>query len=68
MSFELVLITIIIDFALTSLFFDDSLGLVMALFFFLIAGSETAIGLAIIFSFHKNINRIDVEYFNEIKG
>jgi NADH:ubiquinone oxidoreductase subunit K len=67
-SFELVLITIILDFAITSVFLDDSLGLLIALFLFVIAGSETAIGLSLVFSFHKNLNRIDFEYFNEIYG
>jgi len=68
MSLELVLIIILVDFAFTSYYIDDSFGLIIALFLFLLAGSETALGLAMIVSFHRNINRVDIEYFTELCG
>lgn len=68
MSFELVLVLILVDFSFTSYFFDDSFGVIVALFLFVLAGSETALGLAMIVSFHRNINRVDVEFFTELNG
>lgn len=68
MSLELVLIIILTDFSFTSYYIDDSFGLIISLFLFLLAGSETALGLAMVVSFHRNINRVDIEYFTELCG
>ena len=53
LSIEIILLGINLNFALFSVFLDDFIGQVFALFILTVAASESAICLAIIVSYHR---------------
>lgn len=68
MSIELMLLSININFVSFSLYIDDLIGQVYALFVLTVAASESAIGLAILVVYYRIKGIISVNYINTIKG
>lgn len=68
MSIELMLLSISISFIFSSLFLDDCLGQVIALYILTIAAAETSIGLALIVIYYRLHHKIAIDYINSIKG
>jgi NADH-quinone oxidoreductase subunit K len=60
MSLELLLLSVNINFIVFSVFIDDLLGQVFALFILTIAAAESAIGLAILVAYYKVRNSIAI--------
>lgn len=63
MSLEISLLSISLNFILFSLFLDDIMGQIFALFIIVVAACESSIGFAIVlfyFRVHKSIYTIDV--------
>ena len=46
---------------------DSSAGLVFAAFVFIVAAAEAAVGLALIISVYRNMNRVDPEKLDQMK-
>lgn len=67
-AIELLLLAINLFFILFSVYLDDILGQVFALFILTVAGSESAIGLAILVSFYRLQSLISVDLVSFIKG
>jgi NADH-quinone oxidoreductase subunit K len=61
MSIELMLLSINLNFVTFSVFLDDLLGQVFALFVLTVAAAESAIGLAILVAYYRVRNTIAVE-------
>lgn len=58
MCIEVVLFSIDINFVIFSVYLDDIVGQVFALFVITVAASESAIGLAIVVVYYRLINNI----------
>ena len=61
MSIELMLLSINLNFVTFSVFLDDLVGQVFALFVLTVAAAESAIGLAILVAYYRVRNIIAVE-------
>ena len=61
MSIELMLLSINLNFVTFSVFLDDLVGQVFALFVLTVAAAEAAIGLAILVAYYRVRNTIAVE-------
>ena len=61
MSIELMLLSINLNFITFSVFLDDLMGQVFALFVLTVAAAESAIGLAILVAYYRVRNTIAVE-------
>ena len=61
MSIELMLLSINLNFVTFSVFLDDLVGQVFALFVLTVAAAESAIGLAILVAYYRVRNTIAVE-------
>lgn len=61
MSIELMLLSINLNFVTFSVFLDDLMGQVFALFVLTVAAAESAIGLAILVAYYRVRNTIAVE-------
>ena len=68
MSIELMLLSININFVLFSIYLDDLVGQIFALFVLTVAASESAIGLAILVIYYRIRGLISINYINTIKG
>jgi len=68
MSIELMLLAINLNFVLFSVYLDDVLGQIFALFILTVAGAESAIGLALLVVYYRIRGTIDVEFINIVKG
>ena len=68
MSIELMLLSINLNFVTFSVFLDDLVGQVFALFVLTVAAAESAIGLAIIVVLFRNKKSINVEDIGRLKG
>jgi NADH-quinone oxidoreductase subunit K len=68
MSIELMLLSININFVTLSIYIDDLIGQVYALFVLTVAASESAIGLAILVVYYRIKGIISVNYINTLKG
>lgn len=68
MSIELMLLSININFVSLSIYIDDLIGQVYALFVLTVAASESAIGLAILVVYYRIKGIISVNYISTIKG
>jgi len=68
MSVELLLLAVNINFVVFSVFMDDLLGQVIALFILTVAAAESAIGLAILVAYYKVRNSIAVESIQMLRG
>jgi len=61
-SLELILLAININFTLFSIYLDDILGQIFVLFILTIAATESAIGLAILTTYYKLQNTIQIDH------
>jgi NADH-quinone oxidoreductase subunit K len=61
LSIELMLLAVNINFICFSLQFDDIIGQIFVMFILTIAATESAIGLAILSSYHRVRNRVTFE-------
>jgi len=68
MSIELMLLAVNLNLLVFSLYLDDVIGQLFALFILTVAAAESAIGLAILVIYHRVRGSISVEYISLIKG
>lgn len=68
MCVELMLLAVNINFIVFSVYLDDLLGQVFALFVLTIAAAESAIGLAILVVYYRLRGVILMSYINGLKG
>ena len=68
MSVELILLAVNINLVSFSVFLNDLVGQVFAMFILTVAAAEAAIGLAILVVFFRNSGSIAVEDINTMKG
>jgi NADH-quinone oxidoreductase subunit K len=60
-SLELILLAVNINFTLFSIYLDDILGQIFVLFILTVAATESAIGLAILTTYYKLRNTIQID-------
>src|SRR5213075_567846 len=68
MAIELMLLAVNMNFIAFSYFLDNIAGQVFVFFFLTVAAAESAIGLAILVVLFRNLNTIDVEDLDSLKG
>jgi NADH-quinone oxidoreductase subunit K len=68
MAIELMLLAVNLNFIAFSHFFADNAGQVFVFFILTVAAAESAIGLAILVVLFRNLNTIDVEDLDSLKG
>ncbi|MBA1337414.1 MAG: NADH-quinone oxidoreductase subunit K [Pelagibacterales bacterium] len=68
MSIELILLSVNINLVSFSIFLQDLVGQVFAMFILTVAAAEAAVGLAIIVIYFKNKGTIHVEKISSLKG
>ncbi len=68
MSVELILLSANINFVAFSSWFNDMAGQVYVFFILTVAAAEAAIGLAILVLLFRNLNTINVEELDQLKG
>ena len=68
MSIELILLAVNINLVSFSVYLQDLVGQVFAMFILTVAAAEAAVGLAIIVIYYKNKGSINVEQINSLKG
>jgi len=68
MAIELILLSVNINLVSFSIFLQDLVGQIFAMFILTVAAAEAAVGLAIIVIYYKNKGSIDVEHINSLKG
>ena len=68
MCIELILLSVNINLVSFSIFLNDLVGQIFALFILTVAAAEAAIGLAIIVAYYRNTGTVHVEEINSLKG
>jgi len=68
MSVELILLSANFNFIAFSTWFGDTAGQVFVFFVLTVAAAEAAIGLAILVLLFRNMNTINVEKLDQLKG
>ena len=68
MSIELILLAVNINLVSFSVYLQNMVGQVFAMFILTVAAAEAAVGLAIIVIYYKNKGSINVEQINSLKG
>ena len=68
MSVELMLLAVNINFVVFSVYLDDLIGQMFALFILTVAAAESAIGLSILVAYYKVRTSIAVESIQMLKG
>ena len=68
MAIELMLLAINLNFVELSHFLGDAAGQVFVFFILTVAAAESAIGLAILVVLFRNLDTINVEDLDELKG
>ena len=68
MAIELMLLAVNLNFIAFSHFLNDIAGQVFVFFILTVAAAESAIGLAILVVLFRNLNSIDVEDLDTLKG
>ena len=68
MSIELMLLAVNINLVSFSIYLQDLVGQVFAMFILTVAAAEAAVGLAIIVVYYKNKGSINVDQINCLKG
>jgi len=68
MCIELILLAVNINLVSFSVFFNDLIGQIFALFILTVAAAEAAIGLAIIVVYYRNTGTVHVEEIDSLKG
>jgi len=67
-AIELILLAINLNFIIFSVYLDDLIGQVFALFILTVAAAESAIGLAILVIFYRLKNTIAINFLNLLKS
>ena len=68
MAIELMLLSVNMNFIAFSHFLGDTAGQVFVFFILTVAAAESAIGLAILVVLFRNLNSINVEDLDKLKG
>jgi NADH-quinone oxidoreductase subunit K len=68
MAIELMLLAVNINFVAFSHYLDDVAGQIFVFFILTVAAAESAIGLAILVVLFRNLNTIDVDELDSLKG
>jgi NADH-quinone oxidoreductase subunit K len=68
MSIELMLLAVNLNFLFFSVYLDDFLGQLFALFVLTVAAAESAIGLALLVVYYRVRGSISVEFIHLMKG
>jgi NADH-quinone oxidoreductase subunit K len=68
MSIELILLAVNINFVAFSVYLQDMVGQVFAMFVLTVAAGEAAIGLAILVLYFRNRGTIAVDDINQMQG
>ena len=68
MSIELMLLAVNMNFIAFSHYLGDAAGQVFVFFILTVAAAESAIGLAILVVLFRNLNTVDVEELDRLKG
>ena len=68
MSIELMLLAVNFNFIVFSVFLDDIVGQIFALFVLTLAPAESAIGLAILVVYYRIRGTVSIEYINLLKN
>ena len=68
MSIELMLLAVNMNFVAFSHYLGDAAGQVFVFFILTVAAAESAIGLAILLVLFRNLNTINVEDLDRLKG
>lgn len=68
MCVELILLAVNINFIVFSVYIDDVVGQVFALYVLTVAAAESAIGLAILVIYYRIRGVISLNYINLLKG
>jgi len=68
MSIELILLAVNINLVSFSIYMNDLVGQIFALFILTVAAAEAAIGLAIIVIYYRNSGTIRVQEIDKLKG
>jgi NADH-quinone oxidoreductase subunit K len=68
MSIELMLLAVNLNFIIFSVYLDDLIGQLFALFVLTVAAAESAIGLAILVIYYRVRGSISIEFINLMKG
>ena len=68
MCIELMLLAVNFNFIAFSRYLGDETGQIFVFFILTVAAAESAIGLAILVALFRNINTIDVEDLDQLKG
>jgi len=68
MSVELMLLAVNLNLIIFSVFLDDLIGQLFALFILTVAAAESAIGLAILVVYYRIRGTVSIEYINLMKG
>jgi NADH-quinone oxidoreductase subunit K len=68
MSIEIMLLAVNINFVSFSVYLNDLLGQIFAIFVLTVAGAEAAIGLAILVVYFNNRKNIELENISSMKG
>jgi len=68
MAIELMLLAVNLNFVAFSHYLGDMAGQVFVFFILTVAAAESAIGLAILVVLFRNLNTIDVEEMDSLKG
>ncbi|MBN2690579.1 MAG: NADH-quinone oxidoreductase subunit NuoK [Thiomonas sp.] len=68
MAIELMLLAVNLNFIAFSHYLQDFAGQVFVFFILTVAAAESAIGLAILVVLFRNLNTIDVEDLDQLKG
>ncbi len=68
MAIELMLLAVNMNFIAFSHYLGDAAGQVFVFFILTVAAAESAIGLAILVVLFRNLNTVEVEELDELKG
>ena len=68
MSIELILLAVNINLVSFSIYLENLVGQIFAMFILTVAAAEAAVGLAIIVIYYKNKGSINVEQIDSLKG
>ena len=68
MSIELMLLAINLNFIIFSVYLDDILGQIFALFILTIAAAESSIGLAILVVYYRMQGSVSIDSINLMRG
>ncbi len=68
MSVEIMLNSVNLLLAAFSTYHNDAAGQIFVFFIMAVAAAEVAVGLAIIVMIYRNINTIDINELNKLKG